>query len=673
MKTFLLLMLVLPAAAPAQRTLTRVDSALIGRILLAEDRRDSIDQALVEGTRHRDERVRQLSRRALWRIRDSKFAARDSFPALQPPTPWPEPSWRLRYRALTAQRESCGALRAALADSVWPVRLRAAALLPASCASDAAIVATLQRWIDELPPNASRRARGEVSWHAAAHAAVALSRLRPDAARAGVAKLAAHRQWQPRMYAARAAAILRDSLMLRRLARDANDNVVEAAIDGLSRVTSHADDDLYIAVIRQRGPQAARAAALALKGTPRAGARSAAAAAFERWARRANASERDVRIALLAAAGRDSSEDRARPVRATLPPDAVALALGADVRLRVTMAPGSGGGSFAVRLRGDVAPMMAARILSLARSRFYDGLGWHRVEHDFVIQGLSHGDNEYVGLAQYLRDELGTVPHTRGTVGMSTRGHDTGDAQWFVNLKDNLRLGTDYTVFAEVVDGMDVADDVMEGDVVATIREERPAAWRALFDGRTTRGWRGYRRVAMPAGWRVVDGMLTKSVATRDIVTTEQFGDFELELEWKLEPGGNAGLFYRATEAHDYIFWSAPEYQLLDDAGAADGRSRFTAAGATHSIHPAPAGVVKPANQWNATRLVVRGAHVEHWLNGVKLHEYELWSSDWEARVKASKFGEWPNYGRARRGHIGIQGDHEGTLSLRNVRVRELR
>jgi cyclophilin family peptidyl-prolyl cis-trans isomerase len=149
----------------------------------------------------------------------------------------------------------------------------------------------------------------------------------------------------------------------------------------------------------------------------------------------------------------------------------VALALGADVRLRVTMSPSSGGGSFVVRLRGDVAPMMAARILALARAGYYDGLGWHRVEHDFVIQGGSPGSNEYVGLPQYLRDELGTVPHLRGTVGMSTRGHDTGDAQWFVNLKDNLRLDRDYTVFAEVVEGMDVVDGILEGDVIARMEE----------------------------------------------------------------------------------------------------------------------------------------------------------------------------------------------------------
>ncbi|MEX2154296.1 MAG: peptidylprolyl isomerase, partial [Gemmatimonadaceae bacterium] len=277
------------------------------------------------------------------------------------------------------------------------------------------------------------------------------------------------RQWQVRMYAARAAAVLSDTVRLRALARDADDNVKEAAIEPLAKLTGHDDDDVYLAALEARGAQAVRAAALALKGSPRAGVPAAANAAFERWVARRNASERDARVALLEAAGRPASDDRPPRVRSALPPRAVALALGADVRLRVTMSPSSGGGSFVVRLRGDVAPIMAARVLQLALAGHYDGGSWHRLEPDFVIQGAGPGSNEYVGYSQYFRDELGTVPHTRGTVGMSTRGHDTGDAQWFVNLKDNLRLGRDYTVFAEVLEGIDVVDGILEGDVISSI------------------------------------------------------------------------------------------------------------------------------------------------------------------------------------------------------------
>ena len=467
-------LLALPAVLSAQsRAPSAADSALIGRVLLAEDRRDSSDTALADGARHGDARVRTLTQRARGRITDARFAARDSLPALVGPTVWPEPAWRLRLVDLTAQKDNCAALRMALADSAWPVRLRATDLVAAPCCTDDALAATLRDWIDALPADASRRRAGGVSWHAGAHASVALARVRPDDARSRMDRLASHRQWQVRMYAARAAAVLSDTLRLRAFARDSNDNVKEAAIESLAKLTGHADDDVYRVALGARGAQAVRAAAIALKGSPRTDVRAAAAAAYERWLARSNASARDTRVALLEAAGRSASDDRPPVVKATLRPRVVALALNAEVRLRVRIASSSGGGSFVVRLRGDVAPLMASRILALARAHYYDGLTWHRVEHDFVIQGGSPGANEYIGLPEFMRDELGTVPHTRGTVGMSTRGHDTGDAQWFVNLRDNRRLGRDYTVFAEVVDGIDVVDGILEGDAIASIEEVR--------------------------------------------------------------------------------------------------------------------------------------------------------------------------------------------------------
>jgi cyclophilin family peptidyl-prolyl cis-trans isomerase len=137
--------------------------------------------------------------------------------------------------------------------------------------------------------------------------------------------------------------------------------------------------------------------------------------------------------------------------------------------LRVTLADSSGGGHFDVRLRGDVAPITAARVLDLVRSGFYNHRAWYRVEADFVIQGGGPGNNEYVGYPRFFRDELSAVPQVRGTVGMSTRGHDTGDAQWFVNLRDNLRLTRDYTTFGEVIDGIEVVDGILEGDVIERI------------------------------------------------------------------------------------------------------------------------------------------------------------------------------------------------------------
>jgi hypothetical protein len=201
---------------------------------------------------------------------------------------------------------------------------------------------------------------------------------------------------------------------------------------------------------------------------------------------------------------------------------------------------------------------------------------------------------------------------------------------------------------------------------------EQAAGWRLLFDGRSTAGWRGYREQAMPNGWKVADGTLTKTDATGDIITTDQFADFELSLEWRIARGGNAGLFYRGTEEFEKVYWSAPEYQLLDDANARDGRDRLTSAASAYALYPAAAGIVKPADEWNTTRIVARGARIEHWLNGQKVVQYDLWSPDWEAKVKASKFAEWPKYGRAKSGHIAIQGDHNGALALRNIKIRTL-
>ena len=197
-------------------------------------------------------------------------------------------------------------------------------------------------------------------------------------------------------------------------------------------------------------------------------------------------------------------------------------------------------------------------------------------------------------------------------------------------------------------------------------------AWRSLLDENAA-AWRGWKATTFPEGWQVAADTISKEGEVDDLVTREMFGDFELELEWKIGKGGNSGIFYRGTREYEYIFWSAPEYQLLDDANAPDGRNRLSSAAAAYGLYPAPAGVVKPAGEWNTTRIVVDGAHVEHWLNGQKVVTYELWSADWKARVAASKFSAYPNYGLAKAGYIGIQGDHAGALALRNVRIRKLR
>ena len=195
-------------------------------------------------------------------------------------------------------------------------------------------------------------------------------------------------------------------------------------------------------------------------------------------------------------------------------------------------------------------------------------------------------------------------------------------------------------------------------------------AWQALFDGTSTRAWRAYKSDALPAGWRVADGILSKDAAVPDIISRDQFGDFELEIEWRIGAAGNSGIFYRGTEEYERIYWSAPEYQLLDDEKAADNKTRLTCAGACYGLYPSPAGHLKPVGQWNQTRIIARGPHVEHWLNGVKLLEVEQGSADWNAKVAGSKFKDWPNFGKSRRGHLAIQGDHEGALGFRSIRIR---
>ena len=201
---------------------------------------------------------------------------------------------------------------------------------------------------------------------------------------------------------------------------------------------------------------------------------------------------------------------------------------------------------------------------------------------------------------------------------------------------------------------------------------ERDAGWRLLFDGRTTDGWRGYNRADMPAGWQVVDGTLSRVSEGGDIVTREQYTNFELALEWRVQAGGNSGVFYRGVELPDQpIYVTAPEMQVLDDARHRDGQSPLTSAGAVYGLYPAPRGLVRAPGEWNSARIVVNGSHVEHWLNGTQVATYELGSADWSQKVAAAKFREWPGYGKAARGYIGLQ-DHGDPVAYRNIKLRVL-
>lgn len=230
----------------------------------------------------------------------------------------------------------------------------------------------------------------------------------------------------------------------------------------------------------------------------------------------------------------------------------------------------------------------------------------------------------------------------------------------------NRLLGNTALLVGALLMAVGMASDASAKDPAPTTE------WRVLFDGKLLDTFRGWRSDGMPQGWHVVDGTLSKEGHVDDLVTRDEFGNFELELEWKIGRAGNSGVFYRGTREYDEIYWSGPEYQLLDDANAHDGRNPLTAAGSAYGLYGPPAGVVKPFGEWNKTRIVIKGDHVEHWLNGQKVVEYDFGSPEWKAKVAASKFSQYPHYGLAKAGLIGIQGDHPGSLALRHIRIREL-
>jgi hypothetical protein len=166
-----------------------------------------------------------------------------------------------------------------------------------------------------------------------------------------------------------------------------------------------------------------------------------------------------------------------------------------------------------------------------------------------------------------------------------------------------------------------------------------------------------------------------EGVSAGDIITVEQFDDFELRLEWKMTKGGNSGVIYRATEEHAQVWQSGPEYQILDNKGHLDGLNVMASAGACYAVFAPAKDATRPLGQWNQTRIVARGTHVEHWLNGVKLLEYEVGSDRWKAHVKTSKFyltayGQG-NWGLATKGHIGLQ-DYGGAIEYRNIKIRPM-
>lgn len=196
--------------------------------------------------------------------------------------------------------------------------------------------------------------------------------------------------------------------------------------------------------------------------------------------------------------------------------------------------------------------------------------------------------------------------------------------------------------------------------------------WTVLFDGERVTGLRGYKQVGFPNSWEIVDGTL-KTIPGYgvDLISVDIYNNFELELEWKVPEGGNSGIFYFATEEGDYIWQSAPEMQVLDDKKHSDGKNTLTSAGALYAMIAPPKSVVNPVGEFNQVRIKVKDNHVEHWLNGTKVVEYEYQSDAMWDLVAKSKFNTMPLFAKASEGHIGIQGDH-GEIWYRNIRIRKL-
>ena len=226
-----------------------------------------------------------------------------------------------------------------------------------------------------------------------------------------------------------------------------------------------------------------------------------------------------------------------------------------------------------------------------------------------------------------------------------------------------------------------------ETEVIApnTITEaEEKDGWKLLFDGKSTNGWRGYNKETFPTkGWKIdEEGNLTVSKSGTeeagfggDVVTVDQFENFELMVDFMVTDTGNSGILYRVLEVEDMAIWqNAPEFQVLDDQtyidmGGMDMTTHLT--GDNYDLHSSVGKYSNPVGEWNTAKIIVNGNQVEHWLNGKKTVEYEFLSPEWEALVAKSKFKDYPEYGRTKKGYIGLQ-DNGHLIKFRNIKIKEL-
>lgn len=205
------------------------------------------------------------------------------------------------------------------------------------------------------------------------------------------------------------------------------------------------------------------------------------------------------------------------------------------------------------------------------------------------------------------------------------------------------------------------------------------AQWQYLFDGTSLDGWRLFNGDKLPESWIIEDGSLKSLGKGGDIggdivYATKPFGNFELELEWKIAPGGNSGIFYHVLEGEQYSapYFNAPEYQVIDQLGFPEKLEDWQSIGADYGMYtPDYQGVVKPAGEWNTSRIVFTPDSAAYYLNGKKTVSFVPWSDDWKQRRETGKWKDFPDYGHEKTGLIGLQ-DHGSFVWYKNIKVREL-
>lgn len=218
-------------------------------------------------------------------------------------------------------------------------------------------------------------------------------------------------------------------------------------------------------------------------------------------------------------------------------------------------------------------------------------------------------------------------------------------------------------------------DDASQASAAAVETTQADEGWILLFDGKTMDGWRTFRN-AENDSWEVVDGTLhckpAEAASKRaDLMTVDQYDNFELSFEWKIAPKSNSGVIFRVTEDYDQPFLTGPEYQVIDDGGYEGESKPENLSGGNYDMHPPINKRLNPAGEWNTSKIVANGNHVEHWLNGDKILEYEIGSEDWNTRKANSKWKDVEGYAVPKRGHIDLQ-DHGGEVWYRNIMIRAL-